>query len=83
MNAAAPIQKPLPSAYRRQTPTIWQAVGSALWQALHATGQRRAARELRELARRWDDIDPAVARQLREAAGYDTGTETLSIKETP
>ena len=83
MNAAAPTRAPLPSAYRRQTPTVWQAVGSALWQALHGVGQRRAARELRELAQRWDQIDPTVARQLRAAAGYDTRTDSPSIKETP
>ncbi len=78
MNAAAPISSQRPIAYRRQTPTVWQAIGSAIWQTLHGVGQRRAARDLRELARRWDAIDPAMAQQLREAADYDT----LSIKET-
>ena len=86
MNAAAATHEPLPTTYRRQTSSIWQAAwqatASAIWQALHGAGQRRAARELHELALRWDDIDPAVAQQLRDAANYDTRTDTLSTKET-
>jgi hypothetical protein len=56
------------AAYKRQTPSVWQAVGRAIWNALQASGQRRAARELHELARRWDDIDPAMAARMRAAA---------------
>jgi hypothetical protein len=68
------VQRPAPLApsYKRQTPTLLQAIGHSIWDALAATGQRRAARELRELAQRWESIDPAVARQLREASRHDT-----------
>jgi hypothetical protein len=55
-------------AYRRQTPTVWQTFGRAVWDALEATGRRRAARELRDLAQRWNAIDPSLAAQLRAAA---------------
>jgi hypothetical protein len=58
--------------YTRQTPTLLQAIGRSIWDALTATGQRRAARELQELAQRWDSIDAAVAQQLREASRHDT-----------
>ncbi len=60
------------SSYTHQTPTLIQAIGRSIWDALAATGQRRAARELRELAQRWESIDPAVAQQLREASRDDT-----------
>lgn len=56
------------AAYRRQTPSVWQAIGQAVWGAFEAAGRRRAARELNELARRWAHIDPALAAQLRAAA---------------
>jgi hypothetical protein len=72
MNAVVQRAAPLASPYKRLTPTLWQAVGRSIWDALAATGQRRAARELRELAERWDSIDPAVARQLREASRHDS-----------
>jgi hypothetical protein len=55
-------------AYRRQTPTVWQTLGRAVWAALEATGRRRAARELHDVAQRWDAIDPSLAAQLRAAA---------------
>jgi hypothetical protein len=55
-------------AYHRQTPTLWQTFGRAIWAALEATGRRRAARELRDVAQRWDAIDPSLAAQLRAAA---------------
>ena len=67
------------AAYRRQTPTIWQALGRTLWQTLEQVGQRRAARELRDLAQRWEAIDAPLAKQLRAAAQHDT---TSSLKET-
>jgi hypothetical protein len=60
---------PAPSPYRRQTPTVWQALGSSLWAALEAVGRRRAQRELRALAQRWAPFDPALAQTLRSAAG--------------
>jgi hypothetical protein len=66
-----PAAAPAPS-YKRQTPTLLQAIGRSVWDALAATGQRRAARELRELAQRWASIDAAVAQQLREASHHDT-----------
>lgn len=77
MNSAANPVTPVATSYRRQTPTVWQALGRSIWQALERNGQRRAARELRELARRKALFDPALARQLIEASQYDT----LSTKE--
>ncbi len=71
MNAASPARH-APAAYRRQTPTVWRAFGRAVWNALQDIGQRRAARDLRQLAQRWDRIDPAMAQQLREAAAFAT-----------
>ena len=62
----------LPSPYQRQTPTLLQAIGHSIWDALAATGHRRAARELREMAQRWETIDATVAQQLREASRHDT-----------
>jgi hypothetical protein len=62
----------LASPYKRQTPTLLQAIGRSIWDALAANGQRRAARELREMAQRWESIDAAIARQLREASRYDS-----------
>jgi hypothetical protein len=72
MTAAVQPAAPVASPYQRQTPTLWQAIGHAIWDALAAAGQRRAARELSELALRWDSIDAAVAQQMREASRYDT-----------
>jgi ribosomal protein L15E len=63
---------PLASPYKRQTPTLLQVVGRSIWRALEAAGQRRAARELHNLAQRWEPFDPALARQLREASLHDT-----------
>ena len=72
MSAAVQQAAPLASPYQRQTPTLLQAIGRGIWDTLAATGQRRAARELRELAQRWQSIDAAVAQQLREASRHDT-----------
>lgn len=66
-----PVKAPA-SPYRRQTPTLLRAIGHWVWDVLAAAGQRRAARELREQAWRWESIDAEVARQLREASRYDT-----------
>jgi hypothetical protein len=60
------------AGYRRQTPTVWQALGLALWQALQHAGQRRARHELLRLAQRWAASDPALAQQLLVAARHDT-----------
>lgn len=57
----------LASPYKRQTPTLLQAIGQSIWRTLEDAGQRRAAPELRRLAQRWESIDPALAKQLREA----------------
>jgi hypothetical protein len=59
-----------PSPYKRQTPTLLQALGQTIWQALEGIGQRRAARELRNVAQRWDSIDPAIAQQLHDAVRH-------------
>jgi len=61
-------------AYRRQTPTVWQALGRSIWRALEGVGQRRAARELHDLARRWEHFNPALAQELRAAAKHDTAS---------
>lgn len=42
----------------------------AVWRALEAQGERRAARELHSVAQRWDRLDPARARALRLAGAY-------------
>jgi hypothetical protein len=68
----AATRAPSCTPYTRQTPTLLQAIGRSIWDALAAAGQRRAARELRELAQRWDSIDAAVAQQLRAASRHDT-----------
>jgi hypothetical protein len=60
------------SPYKRQTPTLWQVIGQEIWRALESSGQRHAARDLRQLAERWKTIDPALAQQLREASRHDT-----------
>jgi len=60
------------SPYKRQTPTLLQAVGQSIWRALEAGGRRRAAHELRQLAQRWQAIDPELARQLLEASRHDS-----------
>ena len=60
------------SRYKRQTPTLWQAIGLSIWRALEISGQRRAAPELRRLAERWESIDPALAQQFRDATHFDT-----------
>ena len=68
---SAAVQR-VASTYQRRTPTLLQAIGHSIWDALAATGQRRAARELREMAQRWESIDATVAQQLREASRHDT-----------
>jgi hypothetical protein len=72
MSAVAQGAASLASPYKRQTPTLLQAVGQSIWRALEAAGQRRAARELRDLAQRWEPFDAALAQQLRQASRYDT-----------
>lgn len=59
-------------AYRRQTPTLLQALGGSIWRAFEAVGHRRAARELDQLASRWALFDPALAHDLREASRSET-----------
>lgn len=58
------LHAPRISAAGRAGPGFWQR----LWQALEAHGQRRAAVELRRAAWRFQSSDPAVARQLLDAA---------------
>ena len=66
----------LASPCKRQTPTLLQAIGQSIWRTLEDAGQRRAAPELRRLAQRWESIDPALAKQLREALEHN-----YSLKE--
>ena len=70
------LRLPAPSAdspYKRQTPTLLQSIGSSVWRALEAAGQRRAAHELRLLAERREPFDPELAHQLREASRHNAG----------
>lgn len=74
-HTAAAAHAPEPAfTYRRTTPTLLQCIGRALWRALEAAGQRRAARDLFELARRTEPFDPERARQLRAAARFDSAS---------
>lgn len=61
------------SPYKRQTPTLWQVMGQAIWRALESAGQRRAAHELRLLADRWEPFDREFAQQLRESSLHNVG----------
>ncbi len=47
-----------------------RTLGLAIWRALEEQGQRRAARDLHEAARRWQGQDPVLARKLRLAGAY-------------
>jgi hypothetical protein len=60
------------SPYKRQTPTLLQALGQSIWRALEAAGRRRAAPELKRLAQRWEASDPELAQHLRDAIRFDT-----------
>lgn len=64
MNTIA-LHRPRILAAALNGPGVWQR----LWKALEAHGQRRAAAELRRHAWRVQPSDPALARQLLEAAG--------------
>jgi hypothetical protein len=44
-------------------------LGAQVWAALEAVGRARAAGQLTRLARHYDVVDPARARQLRDAIG--------------
>lgn len=69
------ITTKLATPYRRQTPTVWQSIGRSIWSGLEATGRRRAARELRDMAQRWAPFDAALAAQLLAAAQDDSMKE--------
>jgi hypothetical protein len=60
------LHAPRHSAAGRAGAGFWQR----LWQALETSGQRRAATELRRAAWRFQTSDPAIARQLLDAAEY-------------
>ena len=60
--AAAPLAQRLRTGLRR--------VALAVWRALEAHGRRRAWRELRDRAERYEGIDTELARQLRDACGF-------------
>lgn len=70
-----------PGTFRRRTPTLFQMLRHKTWRALEAHGRRRAARELLAAARRWQSIDPEIARGLRAAAGFDTSTAPSHRRE--
>jgi hypothetical protein len=61
-----------------------RAAAIGVWRALEAQGERRAARELRSVAQRWDRTDPARARALRLAGAYlDPSLLNRSGPDTP
>ena len=63
-------------AYVRHSPSVWQALGRALWDTLESVGHRRAQRVLRELASNYALSNPALAAQLREASRFDPQSTT-------
>ncbi len=52
----------------RSTPSGLRRVGAAIWQGLFTIGAHRAHPELMRIARLKAHSDPALARQLRDAA---------------
>lgn len=69
-----PVAVPPGAAWAAQA-ALWLArslgkLGMALWRALEQQGQRRAAHDLYEAARRWQGQDPVLARKLRLAGAY-------------
>ena len=40
-------------------------IGRAIWRGLELIGEGRAQREMRDIAERYDTIDPEVARRMR------------------
>jgi hypothetical protein len=54
----------------------------AMWSALEAQGQRRAAVHLHEMAQRWESIDPERAQHLREAAAFSASASRSSAAST-
>jgi hypothetical protein len=59
---------PRGAAWAAQAGAAVLAALRAVWRALEAQGNRRAARALREAAGRYDAVNPDLARRLREAA---------------
>ena len=52
-------------------PTAWLArAASTVWNALEASGQARARRELLDFALRCEGQQPELAKELRTAAGH-------------
>jgi hypothetical protein len=47
----------------------------AAWHGLEQVGRQRAARELRQMAQRWRDIDPKLARAMQQASLFDFDRE--------
>ncbi len=69
-----PVKAPQGALWAAQA-AVWLAralgaAGVAIWKALEAQGERRAARELHNAAQRWNHQDPALARALRLAGAY-------------
>ena len=67
-----PVTPPLGAVWAAQA-AVWlvrrlRSAGAAVWQALEEHGARRAARELQNIAQRWESRDPALARALRLAS---------------
>ncbi len=67
-----PVTAPQGALWAAQA-VVWlvrelRGVGMALWKALEAHGEQRAARHLLSIAQRWDSLDPDLARRLRLAA---------------
>lgn len=55
---------------RLQQPAAWRRAGLALWSGFQAMSLARARAELMRQARLREGTDPALARQLREAAQH-------------
>lgn len=59
---------PAPTAAPLLTAAAWRRAGQALWSGVQAMGLSHARGELMRQARLREGTDPALARQLREAA---------------
>ena len=71
----APAQTAMPrGAQWAADAMLWltQHIGRPIWRALEGVGQRRAARDLRQMAQRYEAFDATMARTLREASRFDT-----------
>lgn len=65
----APSSSLLPSLNRgSRHESAWRRAGLALLRKFEATGQAHARNELHRMAIIWSDVNPEIARQMRQAA---------------